>query len=115
MRDRAYYRFQREKHIARKEKILRDYQLDSCPHIYDTNDHRFNINIYLPSEGDWHSFYVVSYRGALDKGKIHCSCCHCATKTRNKGHRRKRGNYHPSLNYKISERRKMAKGVYENV
>ena len=40
------------------------------------------------------------------KNKIHCSCPDCSTKTKNKG-RRKRGNYHRSLNYKKSDLNKM--------
>lgn len=41
------------------------------------------------------------------KNKIHCSCPLCSAKTRNKGKRRKIGNYSPSINYKISEQRKI--------
>ena len=34
------------------------------------------------------------------KNKIHCSCPICSTKTRNKGHRRRRDkNHHRSINY----------------
>lgn len=41
------------------------------------------------------------------KGKIHCSCPGCSAKTRNKGKRRAmHANYAPSINYKISDRRK---------
>ena len=42
------------------------------------------------------------------KNKIHCSCPMCSVKTRNKGKRRlKNGNYSPSINYKISEKKKV--------
>lgn len=42
------------------------------------------------------------------KNKIHCSCRLCQQKTRNKGKRRFRyGNYAPSLNYKVSDLRKI--------
>lgn len=42
------------------------------------------------------------------KGKIHCSCPMCSAKTKNKGKKRlKHGNYSPSINYKISEKRKI--------
>lgn len=42
------------------------------------------------------------------KNKIHCSCPLCATKTRNKGHRRyRKGNYFDSLNYKCSDMREV--------
>ena len=37
------------------------------------------------------------------KNKIHCSCPICSAKTRNKGRRNRKGNYAPSINYKISE------------
>ena len=44
----------------------------------------------------------------FSKNKIHCSCPCCSTKTRNKGHRRyKPGNYNRSLNYKVSELRRL--------
>ena len=42
------------------------------------------------------------------KNKIHCSCPMCSTKTRNK--RKRRGNgygFAPSINYKISDQRKV--------
>lgn len=42
------------------------------------------------------------------KNKIHCSCAMCSAKTRNKGKRRAlSGNYAPSINYKISDIRKL--------
>lgn len=42
------------------------------------------------------------------KNKVHCSCYLCSSKTRNKGKRRHlRGNYCPSYNYSISDRRKI--------
>ena len=44
------------------------------------------------------------------KNKIHCSCSLCSSKTRNKGDKRKRpGNYSKSLNYKVSDLRKIEK------
>ena len=42
------------------------------------------------------------------KNKIHCSCPMCSAKTRNK--RKRRGNgygFAPSINYKISDQRKV--------
>ena len=42
------------------------------------------------------------------KNKIHCSCPMCSAKTRNK--RKRRGNgwgFAPSINYKISDKRKI--------
>ena len=38
--------------------------------------------------------------------KIHCSCPMCSAKTRNKGHRRKKKNYAPSINYTIMDLRR---------
>ena len=38
MRGMAYKRFQREKHIKRKENILRAYRLDNPPHKYNDKD-----------------------------------------------------------------------------
>ena len=41
------------------------------------------------------------------KGKIHCSCPWCSPRTRNKGRHRNTKNYAPSINYKISDLRKV--------
>ena len=42
------------------------------------------------------------------KNKIHCSCPMCSAKTRNKGNRRTlHANYSPSINYKISDKRRI--------
>ena len=38
MRGLAYKRFQREKHIKRKENILRRWRRDNPPHEYDDKD-----------------------------------------------------------------------------
>ena len=43
------------------------------------------------------------------KNKIHCSCPCCSEKTKNKGHRRQRGNYNRSVNYKHSDKIKIDK------
>ena len=40
------------------------------------------------------------------KNKVHCSCPCCSPKTRNKS-RRKTNNYNRSINYKVSDRRKI--------
>lgn len=40
------------------------------------------------------------------KNKIHCSCPCCSPKTRNKS-RRKTNNYSRSINYKVSDMRKI--------
>lgn len=44
----------------------------------------------------------------FSKNKIHCSCPMCSAKTRNKGKRRQSAHgFAPSLNYKISDLRKI--------
>ena len=52
------------------------------------------------------------------KNKIHCSCPMCSSKTRNKSRRNKgskaRNNFSPSINYKISDLRKIQKLEYED-
>lgn len=47
------------------------------------------------------------------KNKIHCSCPMCSAKTRNKGRHRNRGRgWDPSINYSITDRRKMDRVNY---
>ena len=41
------------------------------------------------------------------KNKIHCSCPLCSAKTRNKGRRVNAWNWAPSINYKISDLKKV--------
>ena len=86
MRGLAYKRFQREKHIKRKENILRMWRIDNPPHKYNDKDtltfkrirpfHRADS-----SEGNWHPYFMLKYRGQFNKGKIHCSCPICSAKT----------------------------------
>lgn len=47
------------------------------------------------------------------KNKVHCSCPDCSPKTRNKGSKRKRKNYAPSLNYKNSEMKRILAMDYD--
>lgn len=50
------------------------------------------------------------------KNKIHCSCPMCSAKTRNKGNRRTlHANYAPSINYSISDCRKVQSMNYNEV
>jgi len=120
MRTRAYRRNEREKHIKRKENIMRKYQLDSRPAIYDTKDYfwftsplfldKGNKKYFTVDRGmsDCLFFCLIKYRGMLNKGKIHCSCALCSAKTRNKGKRRKLGkNYAPSINWKHTDIQKI--------
>ena len=112
MRTRAYRRNEREKHIKRKENIIKSYAHDSIPYYYNASD-RFNGVQYLKSpfwktEGRWESYWYVKQRGCLNKQKIHCSCALCSCKTKNKGKRRKLGkNYAPSFNWSHSDRKKV--------
>ena len=85
MSSRAYNRYVSYKKAIRKRNIDRYYQ----SRYYNSSDYYDNLHQY-------------------SKNKIHCSCCLCSTKTRNKGHRRyKRGNYYAALNYKASDMRKI--------
>lgn len=80
LHNRRYYRIQRQKHINRKKRIIKE-----------QNDY-------------WH----YEHEGVLSKGKIHCSCGMCRSKTNNKGkHRLIYGNYAPSKNWKHSDRQKL--------
>lgn len=45
------------------------------------------------------------------KNKIHCSCPMCSAKTRNKGSSKHKGMA-PSINYKVSDRRKLDRLTY---
>ena len=108
MRGMAYKRFQREKHIKRKEDILRAYRLDNPPHKYNDKDLfsciTFPRGREVAYEGSWLPYWIVDCRGKLNKGKIHCSCGMCMAKTRNRGKRRnKHGNYAPAISYKHSD------------
>lgn len=80
-RNRAYYRKQRIKHIKRKKNI---------------SEHCYGY--------DW---YQVD--GAYSKGKIHCSCPLCSTKTNNK----RRHGYNHSKNWKPSDLKKIEDMDYQ--
>lgn len=54
--------------------------------------------------GDWTMYDNLH---EYSKGKIHCSCPWCSPRTRNKGRHRNTKNYAPSINYKISDLRKV--------
>lgn len=57
-RNKAYYRDMREKHISHKKYIVKNY---------------------------WNEDYLLSNKvfcGKLSKGKIHCSCFLCSSKTK---------------------------------
>ena len=116
MRSRDYRRKQRAKHIKRKENILRAYRLDNPPHYYEDKEIfpiSFEKELVGTFEGYWHPYWIVNCRGKLDKGKIHCGCGMCMSKTRNKGRRHISGNYAPSVNYKHSDFQKIQKMIWD--
>lgn len=64
-----------------------------------------NINSYFLTKYGWHQYNNLH---EYSKNKIHCSCMDCSPKTNNKGDRRcKKGNYAPSKNWKINDKRKL--------
>jgi hypothetical protein len=66
-------------------------------------------------DNDIYGRYSVSYYDNLhqySKNKIHCSCPMCSSKTRNKGNSKRHGMT-PSINYKISDIRKIQRLEYE--
>lgn len=82
-RSKAYNRDVSIRKAIRKRRITREVYYDGVEHPYYDNLHQYS------------------------KNKIHCSCCMCSSKTRNKGKRRNlSGNYYPSINYRISDLRK---------
>ena len=85
---RAYTREMREKHIARKKRIVHQY----------------------PYMGEYYDC-----DGKYSKGKIHCSCGMCRSKTNNKSWRKRKihGNYAPNHNWKPSDVRKLDRMDYE--
>ena len=53
-----------------------------------------------------HPYYNSLHR--FSKNKIHCSCCICSNKTRNKGKRKHLArSYRPVLNYPVSDRKRL--------
>lgn len=93
-KSRAYRRYQREKHIERKEHILKEYRADNLPHEYDTKDlwgverddklrrttnaTEGKLSQMNFSHGQCNPYWYVNHRGKLNKGKIHCSCSMCS-------------------------------------
>ena len=80
----AYNRDVSKRKALRKRRIAKEIYHESPEHPYYDNLHQYS------------------------KNKIHCDCPMCSAKTRNKGKRRQlvRG-FAPSLNYKISDLRKI--------
>lgn len=83
-RSRGYYRDVGYRKAKRKQRITEEVYWDGLSHPYYNNLHQFS------------------------KNKIHCSCPMCSAKTRNKKRRKNNGRgFAPSINYKISDLRKI--------
>ena len=67
---------------------------------------RISKQVYCSFMNDDWEYYSNLHQ--FSKNKIHCSCPMCSAKTRNKGKRRQLAHgFVPSLNYKISDLRKI--------
>ena len=83
-RDRGYYRDVGYRKAKRKQRITEEVYWGGLSYPYYDNLHQFS------------------------KNKIHCSCPMCSAKTRNKKRRKNNGRgFAPSINYKISDLRKV--------
>lgn len=89
MRARAQRRFNSRNKALRKQKLAREIY-KSCLTDSNGNVKEYYANLHQYSEN-----------------KVHCSCGMCSAKTRNKGKRRRQGVYSPSINYTISDIRKV--------
>lgn len=79
----AYNRYMSRKKALRRRRLARKI------YPYDDKDYYDNLHQY-------------------SKNKIHCSCPMCSAKTRNKRKRHRNGQgFAPSINYKISDQRKV--------
>ncbi|MDO5776274.1 MAG: hypothetical protein Q4P22_06605 [Eubacteriales bacterium] len=78
---RSYRRMQREKHIERKKRILRDNVYCTMPKIIDDKD-VITCDEQIEEMGiigvRYYPFFNVKAEGCLSKGKIHCSCPLCS-------------------------------------
>lgn len=66
---------------------------------------KLDLQITPYSENRGFGLYNNLYQ--YSKNKIHCSCPLCSAKTRNKGRRVNAWNWAPSINYKISDLKKV--------
>ena len=89
MRGKSFNRYMSYKKAARKRRIVRE--------------------VYPASSEGW-EYYPNLHQ--YSKNKIHCSCPMCSTKTRNKNRSRAHG-WEPSINYKVSDKRKIDSLFYE--
>lgn len=63
----------------------------------------------IDGRSGWYPFYDNLHQ--YSKNKIHCSCPMCSAKTRNKGSSKHKG-MSPTINYKISDIRKIQRLEY---
>lgn len=71
------------------------------------NSHNKALRKYKIDLLRWSFHPMYDNLNQYSKNKIHCSCPLCSTKTRNKGKRRKANNWEPSINYTLSDKRKI--------
>ena len=95
MRGRAWRRYKDYTKAKRKREI--DIHCNWWPIKYKSF---FNYEFLNNRKGMYDNLHQYS------KNKIHCSCPMCSAKTRNKGHRRKRKNYAPAINYTMMDLRR---------
>ena len=85
---RAYNRQMSRRKALRKRRISEQFYGIDREHPYYNNLHQYS------------------------KNKIHCSCCYCNAKTRNKG-KRHDGNYHKAINYKPADLKRVSAMDYD--
>ena len=102
MRGRAWRRYKNYTKAKRKRRI-------------DVSSNQWSWSIYNnPCKPNYYSLNYTPKFGMYDnlhqysKNKVHCSDSMCSAKTRNKGHRRKRKNYAPAINYRRSDARRQS-------
>ena len=88
-RSRKFRDWQKDKHIARKERILKSYLPDGLPKEINASDvlkvYDFLDGFEYREKGKFgqiYLFYRPKFKGSLSKGKIHCSCEMCKNHTR---------------------------------
>lgn len=88
-KSRKFREWQKNKHIAKKERILKSYLPDGLPKEINASEF-LKVYDFLDGFG-WrekmqfgqiHLFYRPKFKGSLSKGKIHCSCEMCKDHTR---------------------------------
>ena len=100
MRNRAWRRYKNYTKAKRKREI----DLSVSWWNYSIYNNPIRPNYFSPSAKIHYGMYENLHQ--YSKNKIHCSCPMCSAKTRNKGHRRKRKNYAPSINYRLMDKKR---------